>query len=114
MQRRSSLRIWVAAVVLAAGVAGTLISAERSSSAMASAAAKLLASLTPEQRQQAAFAFASDERTHWHFIPTDMFPRNGLTIKQMTDPQRRLAHDLLKTGLSQCGYLTATSIMDLE
>ena len=32
----------------------------------------------------------------------------------MTEPQRKLAHDLLKAGLSQRGYLTASSIMDLE
>jgi hypothetical protein len=54
---------------------------------------------------------------HWHFIPTGpapMFPRNGLTIKAMSEPQRKLALDLLKAGLSQRGYLTATSIMDLE
>jgi hypothetical protein len=81
---------------------------------MAGAAGKLVASLTPEQRQQAAFAFEAEERLHWHFIPTEMFPRRGLTIKAMTEPQRKLAHDLLKAGLSQRGYLTATSIMDLE
>jgi hypothetical protein len=43
-----------------------------------------------------------------------MFARNGLTIKAMTEPQRKLARDLLRAGLSQRGYLTATSIMDLE
>ena len=32
----------------------------------------------------------------------------------MTEPQRKLAHELLKAGLSQRGYLTASSIMDLE
>ena len=56
----------------------------------------------------------SDERLKWHFIPTDIFPRNGLTLKEMTEAQRALARELLKTGLSQRGYLTATSIMDLE
>src|SRR5579864_524240 len=111
---RTSPRLWVAAGLLAACSAGTLLSAERSSSAMAGAAGKLVASLTPEQRQQAAFAFEAEERLHWHFIPTEMFPRKGLTIKQMTEPQRKLAHELLKAGLSQRGYLTATSIMDLE
>ena len=30
-----------------------------------------------------------------------MFPRNGLTIGDMTEGQRKLAHDLLKSGLSQ-------------
>ena len=42
-----------------------------------------------------------------------MFPRKGLTIKSMTEPQRQLARKLLESGLSQKGYLTATSIMDL-
>jgi len=32
----------------------------------------------------------------------------------MNESQRKLAHELLKTGLSQRGYMTATSIMDLE
>ena len=69
---------------------------------------------TPEQRQQGTFAFDSSEREHWGFVPTEIFPRNGLTIGAMSEAQRKLAHDLLKTGLSQRGYLTATSIMDLE
>ena len=110
---------WLLAVgFVVAGVAGSMIAAERSSSTMAGAATKFLTSLTPEQRQKATFAFTNaDERMHWHFIPTGpapMFPRNGLMIKEMTPPQRALAHDLIKSGLSQRGYLTAASIMDLE
>jgi hypothetical protein len=101
-------------VLAAAAGAGSLIGAERSSASMASAGSKFLATLTPEQRQQASFAFASDERTHWHFIPTEMFPRKGLTIGEMNPAQRAAAHDLLKAGLSTRGYLTATSIMELE
>ena len=58
--------------------------------------------------------FEGEERTRWNFIPTEMFPRKGLTVKAMTEPQRALAHALLKTGLSQRGYMTATSIMELE
>src|SRR6185436_18727982 len=48
------------------------------------------------------------------FVPTSTFPRNGLLIKEMSQPQRALAHELVKAGLSQRGYLTASSIMDLE
>jgi hypothetical protein len=81
---------------------------------MAGAADAFLKSLTPDQRQQASFPIQGDEWTHWHFIPTDMFPRSGLTMKSMTEPQRQLARKLLEAGLSQRGYLTATSIMDLE
>ena len=109
-----SARLVLLAGAVAALAAGSIVAAPRSSSAMADAAMRLLNSLTPEQRQQAAFAFNADERLRWHFIPTEQFPRKGLLIRSMTEPQRKLAHDLLKAGLSQRGYLTASSIMDLE
>ena len=107
-------RRFAAAAVLAVSVLGLRAAARPSPVTMASAATRFLESLTPEQRQQASFPFAGDERTHWHFIPTDLFPRNGLVVKQMTEPQRQLAHELLKAGLSQRGYMTATQVMELE
>jgi Protein of unknown function (DUF3500) len=107
-------RLVIAAALVLLGVGGLTLASQRSASAMAGAANKWLAALSPEQRQKAVFAFDSDERLHWHFIPNEMFPRKGLTFKDMSEPQRTLAHDLLKTGLSQRGYLTATSIMELE
>ena len=55
---------------------------------MADAATEFLASLSPEQRQLAVFPFESEERLHWNFIPTETFPRNGLTVKEMTEVQR--------------------------
>src|SRR5436190_11532166 len=109
-----SPRLYVAAAIIGLFALATLAGADRSSSAMASAATKFLDSLSPEQRKQASFDFSSDERLHWHFIPTETFPRKGLTIKEMREPQRALAHELIKAGLSQRGYLTAKSIMDLE
>jgi hypothetical protein len=109
-----SPRLVLAAALGCAAAAGPMVAAERSSAAMAGAATKLLKSLTPPQTEQATFPFASDERLHWHFIPTETFPRNGLLLRDMSPGQRRLAHDLLKAGLSQRGYLTVSSIMDLE
>ena len=114
MKRAAASRWILAAASLAVLAVGSTIAADRSSSAMASAATKFLDSLTPEQRQEATFAFNTDERLRWHFIPTEMYPRKGLLVKQMTEPQRKLAHDLLKAGLSQRGYMTASQIMDLE
>jgi len=110
---RSPRLVLSVACVLLAG-AGAMVAAERSSSAMADAATAFLASLTPDQRQKAVFPVDGDELTHWNFIPTETFPRNGLTVKDMTEAQRRLAHNLMKAGLSQRGYMTATSIMQLE
>src|SRR5580765_7851034 len=114
MKRLRSPRLILVAACLVAAVTGALVAAERSSSAMADAAAGFVASLTPEQRQKAVFPFEGAERLHWNFIPTEAFPRNGLTVMEMTDAQRTRAHALLKAGLSQRGYLTATAIMDLE
>jgi hypothetical protein len=109
-----SPRVLVAAILCAALYGGATIASQRSASAMAAAANKWLSSLTPEQRQQAALPFEGEERTRWNFIPNEMFPRKGLQIKTMTDAQRALAHDLMKAGLSQRGYTTATDIMALE
>src|SRR5712692_2607365 len=107
--RATRPRLFGVACLLA--LVGVLYAADRSPSAMAGAATRFLAALSPEQKQQATFAFDSSEREHWGFIPTEIFPRHGLTIGSMSDPPRKLAHDLLKTGLSQKGYLIATSIM---
>jgi hypothetical protein len=109
-----SPRVLLSVVCVLLAGAGAMIAAERSSGAMADAAAALLASLTPEQRQQAVFPLEGDERTRWNFIPTEAFPRRGLTLNDMTGAQRTLAHNLMKAGLSQRGYMTATAIMELE
>ena len=93
---------------------GAVRAAERSPAAMADAATKLLGSFSADQRQEATFPFDSSEREHWGFVPSEMFPRHGLILGKMSEPQRKLAHDLLRSGLSQKGYLTASSIMDLE
>src|SRR5262245_8567815 len=68
----------VVPAVLAALYVGSVASSERSARAMADAATRFVAALTPDERAQATFAFESDERTHWHFIPTEAFPRHGL------------------------------------
>jgi hypothetical protein len=102
--------IWSAGVSLNSQQAA----AKRAAAAMTAAATQFLAGLTPEQRQQATFPLDAEERVRWNYIPTNMFPRKGVPIKEMTEPQRKLAHELLKAGLGQRGYMTTTSIMELE
>ena len=64
MQRHA--RLWSAGALVVVLAVGSMVAADRSSAAMATAASKFLGALTPEQRQQATFAFAnSDERLHW-------------------------------------------------
>jgi hypothetical protein len=111
MKRFLSPRLVLAVGVLAA-LGGAVIAQQRSTGSMTTAAQSFLDSLTPEQRQRATFAFDSPERLRWHFVP--QFERNGLQVREMTEPQRKLAHALLKTGLSARGYTTYTQIMQLE
>jgi len=85
-----------------------------SAAAMAEAANRFLAALTPRQHESATFPFADAERLRWHFVPTEIHPRQGLLLRDMDEAQRALAHDLLRTGLSSGGYLTATAVIELE
>lgn len=107
-------RLCAAVLILAAGIGASIYGSQRTAAAMAKAADRWLASLSADQRQRATFAFDSDERTRWHFVPNEQFPRHGVQVKEMSEAQRALAWDLLKTGLSARGYTTATSIMGLE
>jgi len=70
-----------------------------------------LASLSPEQRQQATFEFSATERIDWHFIPKE---RTGVMLKEMSLEQRRAAHHLIQSALSNKGYFKAISVMFLE
>ena len=112
--KRQLMSRWLAAAILTVSILGLTVTTGPAPARMARAATQFLSSLTPEQRQRATFAFGDSERTHWHFVPTEIFARNGLTLKQMSPAQRQLAHELLKAGLSQRGYMTATQIMELE
>ncbi len=114
MTRLDAIRLAAAATLVTTVIGGALLASQRSAAAMATAAGQFLDSLTPEQRAKAAFAFGSDDRLRWHFIPNETFPRRGLMLKDMTDAQRRLAHDLLRTGLSARGYSKVTTIIQLE
>jgi hypothetical protein len=107
-------RLLIAITLVAALVAGVVVSAQRSASAMVSAADAFLAALTPEQRKLVLFEINSSERTHWNFIPDEAFPRQGIQMKALTAAQRKLVHTLLQTGLSQRGYMTYNGIMELE
>jgi hypothetical protein len=107
-------RLTVLGVLLVTGFGLAAFASQRSAAAMSKAAAAWLASLSPDQKQRATFAFDSEERTRWHFVPNESFPRKGVQIKEMSEPQRALAWELLKTGLSTRGFTTARSIMELE
>ncbi len=79
--------------------------------AMAAAASKFLLALATEQKSEATFPLEDAHRTTWFYTPV---ARKGVPLKKLTPEQRRLAHALLKTGLSAAGYLKTTQIIQLE
>jgi hypothetical protein len=103
-----------ACVAIALTSLGAKLSAGRDVARMAEAATGLLASLDADQRARANFDFESVERTRFHFIPIESFERRGVMLEEMSAAQRERAHDLLRAGLSQRGYLTANQVMELE
>ena len=108
------LRLAVAVTITVAFLGGAMVASQKSAANMSKAAAQFLDGLSADQRAKAALPFDGEERLRWHFIPNEMFPRKGLMIKDMNETQRRLAHDLLRTGLSARGYNKITSIIELE
>ena len=116
MKRFASPRVALFVLVLAA-FGAVVVSAQRTptaAAAMTTAATQWLDSLSAEQRKQATYPLESDEYLRWNFIPTEAFPRNGVRLKDMTDAQQKLAHALLRSGLSDRGYQTYTAIIALE
>ena len=87
---------------------------------MAETAQRFLNSLSPEQKAQAVFGFDSPYRAEWHFFPDFVFQRTyghdreGVSYKQMSAEQERLADSLLGTGLSRQGFVKVMTVMSLE
>ena len=96
------------------GVAMTMASAGARADVgaqMTAAAQALTKAFTGDAAEKLTFEFGAAERLNWHFIPRE---RKGVPFKEMNDAQRKLAHALIRTGLSKTGYEKATTVMKLE
>jgi hypothetical protein len=107
--------------LLAAGLVGAACLSKEEASVgaqMSDTAAKLVNSLSDDQKSKALFAFDDKERTNWNFVPLqdkDKNPtRKGLRFEQMSVEQKDMAKALLRAGTSGSGYEKATTIMSLE
>lgn len=79
---------------------------------MVDAARAWLDTLEDEQRAAALVPWpATEERHRWFYTPTD---HGGLPLLSMRPAQQSLAMQLVATGLSRAGYVTASTIMGLE
>jgi hypothetical protein len=108
----------IALLAVALGVSGTVtlqtLQSGQDVERMTTAAGDFLASLSDAQQAQATFPFDSEERGRHHFIPPEVFERHGVSYADLGVEQRVRAQDLLRSGLSQQGYLTAQQIMEVE
>lgn len=82
---------------------------------MRSSASQFLESLDEAQRHQVTYALSDTvERANWSNLPDNMFDRGGLSIGDMSDEQRRRAHDLIRASTSSQGYLKIAGTMWLD
>jgi hypothetical protein len=111
MKSRKPL-VALVAVALLAGSGWTYLKLASVGEDMTGAAEKYLATLSAEQRAVSLLPYETPKRVDWHFIPKS--ERKGLQIKEMNAGQRKAAHALLRSALSEVGYGKATQIMELE
>lgn len=78
---------------------------------MAKTVTYTLSELTEDQKMLACVEFSDPVRFNWHYTPR---ARKGLTLKNMTETQRKVAMDLIRLVLSKEGYVKSQQIIDLE
>jgi hypothetical protein len=76
------------------------------------AAQQFIAALTPEQRKTTSFTVDDTEWRRWNNVHRAQ--RAGISFKEMTEPQRERAFDLLKAGLSARGLEKTRNVMKLN
>lgn len=114
MSRTLSLAL-AAVIVLGGATAWSFFKLSRPGEEATKAAASFLAKLDDKQRMAATFGYDDPRRLAWHFIPLEGDKeREGLQIRHMNAEQRKAAHAMLQTLLSEAGYGKATKIMELE
>ena len=87
------------------------VEAGASASGMTEAARAFLDGLDERQRGVAAYEYLDAERIFWYYPPAN---RHGLPLRDMTEPQREAALELLRSGLTERAYEQARGIIDLE
>ena len=77
------------------------------------AANSFLSTLDEKQRKSVLFAFDDEQqRVRWSNLPVRMVPRAGLSLGELSAPQRSAAMALLSSALSRRGFEKVQQIMD--
>jgi hypothetical protein len=85
-----------------------------STAPVVAAALAYLATLDPERTARTRFDLDSYEWRHWANVPLASFQRQGLPFRDMTEPQREAALDLLRAGLSPRAFNEAQKIRQID
>jgi hypothetical protein len=75
---------------------------------------KFLASLEPEKRSAASFAWGGPEWSGWNYFGFPSFIKPGLRLEQMSAPQKAAAWELLAALWSPAGLVKAKNVMTLQ
>jgi Protein of unknown function (DUF3500) len=89
--------------------------AQTPTSRIVSAANSFLSTLDQNQRQSVLFAFDDDkQRVRWSNLPTSIVKRAGLSMGELTTPQRSAAMTLLSSVLSRRGFEKVQQIVEAD
>src|SRR5208283_1576186 len=106
--RLTRMFLALTALLTLVGVAYVNQATDTAGSKMTVAGEKFLATLKPEQKTQATFAFDDKERLNWHFVPLQdkdkKSTRKGLPLEAMTAEQKAAALELVKASTSAEGF----------
>ena len=77
------------------------------------AADAFLGTLNETQKKQVVYAFDdAEQRVRWSNLPVAMVPRGGMSLKEMSAPQKAAALKLLAATLSPAGFEKIQQIME--
>jgi hypothetical protein len=103
---------WISVPTLLFGVVSSALS-QTATFQIVRAANTFLGTLDEKQRQSVLFAFDDEQqRKRWSNFPVAMVPRGGISLKEMTPPQRSAAMALVASALSKRGFEKVEQIME--
>lgn len=82
---------------------------------MKESAMAFIASLSTDAREKGMFELTDEQaRTNWSNLPASLFDRSGVRVGDLSDDQRRLLHNLIRSSTSSQGYLKISSLFWME
>ena len=107
---RAAYRIRLLALIC---MAASAAAAQTATARIVSAAKAFIGTLDEKQRQRVLFSFDDEvQRAKWSNLPVRMVPRAGLSMGELSAPQRSAALALVSSALSHRGFEKVQQIVD--